>query len=96
MQHTPTPTTTTTTTSTNNSPNFPKTTTTTTTTDPNLIYTDALRIPTKNTVRSLITLSEDTLASGCDNPLVSIWNTTNGTLIKELKGHTGWVISLAL
>ena len=44
----------------------------------------------------MIALSFSSLASGCTDGIISIWNTTNGTLIKELKGHTGWVISLAL
>ena len=50
----------------------------------------------KSDVRSMIALSFSSLASGCTDSIISIWNTTNDTLIKELKGHTSWVISLAL
>jgi WD40 repeat protein len=53
-----------------------------------------MRIEAKQNVKSLITLSEDTLASGCEARFLSLWNTTNGTLIKELQGHTSWVTSL--
>jgi WD40 repeat protein len=53
-------------------------------------------IPTHTWVRSLV-FSPDGLflASGSYDSIVRLWRVRDGTLIRELKGHTAWVRSVA-
>ena len=47
-------------------------------------------------VRSLAWLPDSwTLACGCDDGLVHLYDGEHGQLLDELKGHAGWVLSVA-
>ena len=37
-----------------------------------------------------------TLASGCDDNTINIWNLQTGELLSTLKGHSGTVYSVAI
>jgi WD40 repeat protein len=44
-----------------------------------------------------ITFSKDdkSIATGSDDKVVKIWNISNGECLKELHGHTNWILSVA-
>jgi WD repeat-containing protein 61 len=47
-------------------------------------------------VRSLAWMPDSwTLACACDDGLVHLYDGEHGQLLDELKGHTGWVLSVA-
>jgi len=53
-------------------------------------------IPTDTWVRAVaISPDGNMLASGSYDPVVRLWQVSDGTLITELKGHTAWVRALA-
>ena len=51
--------------------------------------------PTENLVRSLaFSVDGKTIASGSYDNIVRLWQTSDGSLFRDLEGHTGWVRSL--